>query len=281
MSIHKINITQAEQLLGWLPRTYKCGHYFFRGVSDSDFPLVPTIGRLERLKSVTSSERKVIEDTMLDDFKSRTRGLNGLVPQNDWEALAQAQHHGLPTRLLDWSSSLLVAAYFAVKRELKGNGEFASYTSSECAIWMAHSKTTLNIFDSQSDDERPSQPQNETSLCSHPLKCNKVGFIATPHVSQRMSGQAGVFSIQPDPFADFSTVFPDPSKQQYLWKIIIPAYVREDLHGILHRLGVRPGILFPDYDGIALDIRQKQELGCPSLATNEQPPQMQPSSNAV
>jgi FRG domain len=261
MSIQEIKIAQAEQLFGWLPRTFKCGHYFYRGVANADYPLIPSIGRIARLLPLNAAERKKHEETMLDDFKSRTRGLGGLVPQNDWEALALAQHHGLPTRLLDWSSSLLVAAYFAVRKELKPNGEFASYSSTECAIWMAHSEITLNVWNPEA-----------ANLCKVPIECDQTGFIAAPHITNRMSGQAGVFSVQPDPFVDFATTFPDNSKKRFLWKIIIPAYVREDLHAILHRLGIRPGVLFPDYDGIALDIKQKQEFGCPSLAANTQPP---------
>ena len=85
------------------------GHYrssfVFRGMSDSDWPLLTS---LERLKSPP----QVVEPPLLRSF--RKYAPTGTFARNsDWEALSVAQHNGLPTRLLDWSVSPLIAAHFA------------------------------------------------------------------------------------------------------------------------------------------------------------------------
>jgi FRG domain len=99
------------------------GHYrapfVFRGMSDSKWALATS---LERLKSLLD----VVEPGLLRSFrKYAPRGT--FARNSDWEALSVAQHNGLPTRLLDWSVSPLIAAHFAtVERE---------YFSKHGVIW--------------------------------------------------------------------------------------------------------------------------------------------------
>ena len=79
--------------------------YIYRGVSHKDFDLVPKLNRL-------CSHDLTLEDALLRNFKKYgSADLGGY--QNFWQIVALAQHHGLPTRLLDWTYSPLVAAHFA------------------------------------------------------------------------------------------------------------------------------------------------------------------------
>jgi len=79
--------------------------YVFRGMSDASWPLQTSLERL-------GTPPGVVEDALIRSFrKYAPRGT--FAEDSEWEALAVAQHNGLPTRVLDWSVSPLVAAHFA------------------------------------------------------------------------------------------------------------------------------------------------------------------------
>ena len=90
----------------WIDR-HSDSRWIFRGLGDTEFPLLPSIGR-------KSSYRDVHERAIFSTFQKRA---SEFADTRDWttlDFLAVAQHHRVPTRLLDWTTNPLVAAYFAV-----------------------------------------------------------------------------------------------------------------------------------------------------------------------
>ena len=94
---------------------------FFRGQSNRAnkkndcFTLKPSLGRYSFLKNKTMGDLSEYEEDVLEVFKNHVRGHNVLEAKNPWEYLALAQHHGLPTRFMDWTTNPLVALYFATR----------------------------------------------------------------------------------------------------------------------------------------------------------------------
>ena len=111
-------ITSVSDFLGFIERAKKAeetnhnkADFIYRGQRE-DKSLRPRLGRL-----IPKGKRKEIERLMFDEFKRTSIALTDLQPETDWDFLAIAQHHNLPTRLLDWTYSALAALWFAVEKE--------------------------------------------------------------------------------------------------------------------------------------------------------------------
>ncbi len=95
----------------------------FRGVQDQlEHKLIPSVGRINKFQNDLRQLKKY-EQELLSIFKLRAYGKLKRLPRNDWEWLSIGQHYGLPTRLLDWSASPLIAAFFATKPDVQPSGD--------------------------------------------------------------------------------------------------------------------------------------------------------------
>mgnify|MGYP001596641294 FL=1 len=141
------------------------------------------------------------------------------MPTDNWEWLALAQHHGLPTRLLDWTRNPLVAAYFAVEQA----------HDEDSAIYIFQDPYTIN-----------------TTKNPDPLKIEKVMKFIPNHVTKRITVQAGVFTVHPKPIAKFN--------DSRIKKIIIAKESRGDLKKELFKYGIHRASLFPDLEGLTKHI---------------------------
>ena len=188
----------------------------FRGVKDVSYRLVPSIGRREFTggSSLQKAERR-----MFQLFKESGLPYLPFVPRDDWEWLAVCQHYGLPTRLLDWTTNPLVAAYFAVEGRPDEDGVLYTYTGTETV----------------SADERPS-----------PFEVDEVLRYRPPHISPRVVAQSALFTIHPDPRKPFSS--------RQISALTVPAGAKGQLKRALYKYGIGKKTLFPSLEGVAADL---------------------------
>jgi hypothetical protein len=186
--------------------------FVFRGQSQVQWGLVPKAGREEFAH--------IRDDVLFNSF--RRRGVEYLAsqPDNDWDWLAIAQHHGLATRLLDWTNNPLIAAYFAVCEDV--DDDAAIY-----AFFPTYGWTAVK--------ERPD-----------PFNAGGVAIFRPRGVVPRITRQGGCFTIHGPPSTDIKH-----EDCGILHRIVIKKEYRSELLIELSRYGINAFTVFPDLDGVS------------------------------
>lgn len=192
----------------------------FRGHRECGWDLLPMIDRVDH----GGTTRDDHERLMLQEFEKRSRSVRGIPFSDSWELHAVARHHGIPTRLLDWSESPLTSLFFATLGQSQGDSVVWSY----CYI--------------------AKDGALDTNACDTPLKVKDIILYDPPQLHPRIVGQSGTFTVHPTSSQNFEE-WPG-----FLNQIIIPKVSRVQIRHELFRLGIHYHNLFPDLDGIGTHI---------------------------
>lgn len=207
------------------------GPVWFRGQSDKGWGLLPTIVREKKLAK---------EMEFIRQFKQSATLLVSPHPQKLIDWLFIMQHHGVPTRLLDWTESPLMAAYFAVRENEQSDG----------AVWAIlpvglNKEARVDNIPSFDEDAILSPYKPEELISKKMPKLLPVGIIA-PRNNTRMQAQLSVFTINHKVNIPIEKI----GSRNHVWRYIVRKEYKADISSELNAIGIGKFQLFPELQSI-------------------------------
>lgn len=225
--------------------------YYYRGLPNADFKLTTSL----RINCKQLS--KELEPSILKAFTKYASMEDPSIVNSVWKQMIIGQHHGLPTRLMDWTYSPMIALHFAESEtNLDKLGE------RDCAVWRIDIrdcnknlpdkyKTVLkdgNVF----SIELLSKSVSGIEEYDNDMKGNAFVTIEPPSIDQRIVNQYSFFSVIPSGMDNIEEYLDKYTEHSV--KFIIKKEIRWDVRDLLDQYNVSERILYPGLDGLSTTL---------------------------
>lgn len=219
--------------------------YVYRGLDDANYQLKTSLIR-------QCGMNVWLEKNLLRNFKKYAHR-DAVEYDSIWNWLSLAEHHGLPTRLLDWTHSPAIAAHFAVSDIEKFD--------KDGVIWCVNFELAHRIIPSKlrSILERETAHLFTVEMLNNAVESLDkfdtlsrsafVVFFEPPSLDDRIGNQYAVFSVVSNPKILLDTWL--QNHRSLFHKIIIPASQKWEIRDKLDKLNINERMLFPGLDGVA------------------------------
>jgi hypothetical protein len=224
--------------------------YVYRGVCDARQDLTSSLARVAR----GHDDIGKLEGHILRNFRKYAHHETKVEIGNSvWNWMALAQHHGLQTRLLDWTYSPLVAVHFATD-------EVRTFHC-DAAVWCVNHREAnrllppalreqvetagFNVFTAEMLDQVADTLDKFDALSEEGF----VVFLEPPSLDARIVNQFALFSARNGPGCGLDELLeqhPDLAK-----KIVIPAELKWEVRDKLDQAGITERVLYPGLDGLS------------------------------
>ena len=263
------HITQITRT--WSPSVSTPEEVWFRGQAKQSYPLLPTFYR-DAAQGIYYDEEGLFER-----FKALAASFTDREPQDDWDWYFLARHHGMPSRLLDWTESALAAVFFALEETMLyfttrieweaqlELGKQPSIFDDNCpALWVMDAGT-LNKSTCSPGDDYPfsvggalTAQYLPAALAANPSETNRLPVALFPRrANTRIVAQQGGFTLHghsSEPIESIAQSSSSPCEVR-LARIVIDRANAAFLYEELARAGVNRVGLFPDLDTVAAHVR--------------------------
>jgi hypothetical protein len=225
--------------------------FVYKGLGDARWTLRTTLMRL-------GGNFHELEAHLLRNFKKYA--MHDSVPTNsEWNWLAVAQHHGLPTRLLDWTYSPYVALHFATDN--------VDFFDRDGVIWAVNFVKVHQLIPRKLRQLLERERSNSFTVemldeaAPHLAALEKLSgdvfalFFETPSLDARILNQYALFSLMSSPDSRLDEWLTS-QKEELARRIIVPAELKWEARDKLDQANITERVLFPGLDGLSRWLRR-------------------------
>ena len=218
--------------------------YAFRGLSSSEYDLKTSLTRL-------GGDFRSLEFHLIRNFKKYSR-LPATPDFTDWTWLTLAQHHGLPTRLLDWTYSPFIAMHFATANldrfDLDGAiwcVDFAAlHRTLPQSIEQVLAREQANAFTIEMLSETATKLSGFDSIGAEDFAL----FFEPPSMDERIVNQFALHSVISNPRAQLDQLL--ERYPEYYKRVIIPSKLKWEVRDKLDQANINERVMFPGLEGL-------------------------------
>ena len=200
--------------------------YIYRGLSDVSFRLFTSLERNCKEKM------SFLEPAILKNFTKSAAREDPSIERSVWRQMILGQHHGLPTRLLDWAHSPLIGLHFAVTEAV-----LVAMEEHDCAVWRIDITELHRMLP---EKYREVLRANKTSIFSVDM-LNQAA--SSPEQYDRDMGNKAMVVIEPPSI--------DPRNTNNTVKYVIKKEMRWRIRDMLDQLNISERIVYPGLDGLS------------------------------
>jgi len=231
----------------------------FRGQTDASWPLLSSLPRRLLKNHVHRDEWRQREERAIRIFRRKAHVYlpDKSVLDDDLRCLAMMQHHGAPTRLLDFTKSPFVAAFFAL---VNATGHAAVYALNTPWIWAAGPDFDPTLTRDAIDPRIPGNFERYFAVNKLPV----VWFGEPREMDRRLVAQSGLLVVPGMLEKPLDVLLDEYAHEQVLVeRVLIGPEVRAEAMHELYRMNITHATLFPDLEGLARSIVYELEENWP------------------
>ena len=252
-TVHIQSLDGVQKLLFEQKRNADNGRFrssfFYRGMPDQSFSLLTSLARN------CGGKAFILEPHLLSNFVKYASIEDPSIEESVWKAMIVGQHHGLPTRLLDWTHSTLVALHFA-----NTESDLTMLDQRDAVVWRidarelneklpekykaALSEKSTFVF----SVSNLARVVNSIEAYDNDMGGKALVTVEPPSIDQRIVNQYSFFTVMPTGIGKFEDYLDENTNNTV--KYIINRSIRWDLRDILDQLNMNERMIYPGLDGI-------------------------------
>lgn len=252
--INKISELLTEQKFDDGIQRYRSS-YLYRGLPNQNYCLMTSLQRNCKNKQTD------IEGAILRNFTKYAAKEDPKLIESIWRQLIIGQHHGLPTRLLDWTRSPLIGLHFATSGE-----DLSCMDQHDGILWKIDIEEINSLLPVEYKNVLSQEKAylftvdmlmnlvNDLDKYDSDMGGNSVVFLEPPSIDQRIINQYSYFAIIPRKVQDIEAFFNNNTTNTV--KYIIDRKLRWQIRDILDQMNINERVVYPGLDGISAWLKR-------------------------
>lgn len=250
--------------------------FAFRGLGSARYELTTSLARL-------GAEPARVEVHLLRNFRKYAR-VDAVREDLTWNWLALAQHHGLPTRLLDWTFSPFVALHIATEAPDLYGSDSVIWCVDHAAVQADLPPPLRQLLDEEGSDVFTAEMLGRAAtglrdfdaLAQEPFAI----FFEPPSLDERIVNQFALFSLMSSPDArldDWLVHHPGRLAR----RILLPAALKQEVRDKLDQANITERVLYPGLEGLSRWLRRYYGPAPTHRNSNPEPPRRERGGTAI